>query len=483
MASFRLLDTMSVFEDARVGGFRKLDFETVWENVSVKGKGALGFEVLGQLQEFLFSVKYWDAFGLQGEARLWTGHVETHPHRTEASLASVLGLCKLALRTGHRVWITGVVKLPKEQKADLATDYMSQAWLVPRQGQQGRMEQVKVWECFCGGFGGWGRAVEWLQTEGVEMKVVGGFDWDRHACECYVANLGGEVVSPFEMATEGGKLEGLDRCKWIFVSRVQDKGMWSWPTLLGVSVFSISAPCQSFSQAGREHGWASQEGAAMAWSLAWAGSVQAQVILVENVAKLRQKKHFWDGFLELVDWIGYRVLDDRISSLSEVRPAIRNRLLCVLVPKSEKKLDIEIPSWPMLMKPSLIRANAWIQDIPEDIVKDWIVDIQALDLLEDPRLLPAGWMAQADNGADKVALGARLQKKNEQMSAGILMASYTSQHLIPLSHLLKKGLLTKVREQQDRIFLWTGVSFCNRGSAVLQVAQRIHQVQVIATRA
>ena len=217
---------------------------------------------------------------------------------------------------------------------------------------------------------------------------------------------------------------------------------------LGSFGFSISAPCQSFSQAGREHGWASQEGAAMAWSLAWAGSVQAQVILVENVAKLRQKKHFWDGFLELVDWIGYRVLDDRTSSLSEVRPAIRNRLLCVLVPKSEKKLDIEIPSWPMLMKPSLIRANAWIQDIPEDIVKDWIVDIQALDLLEDPRLLPAGWMAQADNGADKVALGARLQKKNEQMSAGILMASYTSQHLIPLSHLLKKGLLTKVREQQ-----------------------------------
>ena len=49
---------------------------------------------------------------------------------------------------------------------------------------------------------------------------------------------------------------------------------------------------------------------------------------------------------------------------------------------------------------------------------------------------------------DKVALGARLQKKNEQMSAGILMASYTSQHLIPLCHLLKKGLLTKVREQQ-----------------------------------
>ena len=44
--------------------------------------------------------------------------------------------------------------------------------------------------------------------------------------------------------------------------------------------------------------------------------------------------------------------------------------------------------------------------------------------------------------------GARLQKKNEQMSAGILMASYTSPHLIPLCHLLKKGLLTKVREQQ-----------------------------------
>lgn len=177
MASFHLLGTMSVFEDARVGGFRKLDFETVWEHVPVKGKGALGFEVLGQLQEFLFSVRYWDAFGLQGEARLWTGHVETHPHRTEASLASVLGLCKLALRTGHRVWITGVVKLRVEQKAELATDYMSQAWLVPRHGQQGRMDQVKVWECFCGGFGGWGRAVEWLQTEGVEMKVVGGFDW------------------------------------------------------------------------------------------------------------------------------------------------------------------------------------------------------------------------------------------------------------------------------------------------------------------
>ena len=81
---------------------------------------------------------------------------------------------------------------------------------------------------------------------------------------------------------------------------------------------------------------------------------------------------------------------------------------------------------------SLIRANAWIQDILEDIVKDWIVDIQALNLLEDPKLLPAGWMAQAGIGADKVALG----------------ASYTSQHLIPLCHLLKKGLLTKVREQQ-----------------------------------
>ena len=218
------------------------------------------------------------------------------------------------------------------------------------------------------------------------MKVVGGFDWDRNACECYVANLGGEVVSPFEMATEGGKLDRLDRCKWIVVAYAPGS----------FRIYHFCAMPKFF--ASRKGTWLGVAGRSMAWSLAWAGSVQAQVILVENVAKLRQKKQFWDGFLELVDWIGYRVLDDRISSLSEVRPAIRNRLLCVLVPKFENKSDVEIPGWPMLVKPSLIRANAWIQDIPEDIVKDWIVDIQALDLLEDPRLLPARWMAQAGNG-------------------------------------------------------------------------------------
>lgn len=48
--------------------------------------------------------------------------------------------------------------------------------------------------------------------------------------------------------------------------------------------------------------------------------------------------------------------------------------------------------WPMLMKPSLIRANAWFQDI----LKDWIVDIQAFDLLEILGFCPQdGWLRQA----------------------------------------------------------------------------------------
>ena len=53
-----------------------------------------------------------------------------------------------------------------------------------------RSDEIRVYEAFCGGFGGFGRALKFLNSNMRQkpFKHVGGFDFDRHAVEIFNQN-------------------------------------------------------------------------------------------------------------------------------------------------------------------------------------------------------------------------------------------------------------------------------------------------------
>ena len=99
-------------------------------------------------------------------------------------------------------------------------------------------------------------------------------------------------------------------------------------------------------------GWASQEGAAMAWFLA-----VAKLILSEIVVSFEAKTNFGMDSLSGLD----RLQSAGRKGQLPVRGStcLRNRLLCALVPKSTQLTVNRIPCWPCLSKPSLALASAW----------------------------------------------------------------------------------------------------------------------------
>ena len=98
-----------------------------------------------------------------------------------------------------------------------------------------RRDEIRVYEAFCGGFGGFGRALKFLNSNMRQkpFKHVGGFDFDRHAVEIFNQNHETHAT----------------------LSDVRNENLWCEMADLDINVLTVTAPCISFSLAGNLQGW------------------------------------------------------------------------------------------------------------------------------------------------------------------------------------------------------------------------------------
>lgn len=178
--------------------------------------------------------------------------------------------------------------------------------------------ELKIIESFAGGYGGWSKAVSYLNEHYPEypLRIAGAIEWDEptarmwdkhhaisHGCCCTMGNVTGINV-------------------WAdLVNEVQP------------SILTVSSSCVQFSHDGQQLGWNSDEGHSLAATLLYASKSGIEIVLVEQVSNFRTCIEFWNGFVAIAQFCNYRIAAEGVVNTKRLHPANRARELIVLIAK------------------------------------------------------------------------------------------------------------------------------------------------------
>ena len=134
----------------------------------------------------------------------------------------------------------------------------------------------------------------------------------------------------------------------MFVCPIQSLGWQKQIRKLAIDVWCISAPCQSWSTAGLQHGFMQSNGLSMADSISQCRIFRPRTVLIEQVAGFPKHQHF-DLACKLMTWAGYTMFHAGIFDLTTLTPAKRSRWLGIFI-RSDLETDvIEQMDWPVIL--------------------------------------------------------------------------------------------------------------------------------------
>ena len=240
---------------------------------------------------------------------------------------------------------------------------------------------------------------------------------------------------------------------------------------LDIGVLAITAPCISFSLAGKRDGWSAKGAIAFSLMIAVAALLGIKVLVIENVANIDEEESFKVGLYNRLKNHGYCSILKHQFNTKKFRPLHRNRVILIayLVGPSCKALD----DWKL--KPSVDSApyipcqEAFLMNLPSDLLDD--VRLEPFDLQEYCKMsrmprsyIPRGFTHHQD--CNRYDCRCEFDARNVQfrtwngvdhLSAGSVMASYTSQHKMP------GVILGQLVDQEGCRFLHPVESLVNAG--------------------
>ena len=310
--------------------------------------------------------------------------------------------------------------------------YLTPSSLLLRQPGLIRADEIRIYESFCGGFGGFARAVEFINRNTAQrpFKHLGGFDIDQAAIGTYNRN-------------HGVKAECAD---------IHCKELWERMADLEIGVLTITAPCVSFSLAGRQDGWAAPGGVAFSLMISVAALLGIQVLIIENVANLDEDEAFKKGLHDRLRSNGYSCILRHQFNTTKFRPVHRNRV--ILIAYFEGPLIGQLEDWkltPVVDSSPHIRCHSsphircqdpFLMQLPGDLMHDAVIEPYDLTEYANLKRFPRSYIKEFRHydGCDPSRcscqndirnLQFRTWKGNEHLSAGTIMASYTKQHRLP----------------------------------------------------
>ena len=202
--------------------------------------------------------------------------------------------------------------------------------------------------------------------------------------------------------------------------------------VLPADLWTISHPCQSWTNAAHSKGFDDANGLAFATSLGLIRIFRPKYVGLENV------KHFQDHcqfpiVQSLIQWAGYRVLHQGIHDASQQLPVKRPRYLAVLQRVEEDYETFQWHSWKTTPNVTPNMWDAWIPTSQEEF-QQFTLAPEAKCMYLDPKLLPFGTASQFN--ADMMKF--RIPPANQKLP--VFMAAYGSHHHLPFSLLKEKGM-------------------------------------------
>ncbi len=287
----------------------------------------------------------------------------------------------------------------------------------------------------CAGLGGWSHGMKPLKLESKIMVEK------HHEVAVACAKTFGipllKLEEAYEKMINGTKIE---RC--VLEADIFDKRTWTILSYCQLDVLCLSAPCQPWSRASTESGLSMKDGRVMAFVFYMAKSLGIRIINAENVSAIQSHPHYVD-LVKFIQMQGYQITHSGSYEVYPLLPIKRDRWLATFhhqsipVPPYVREGAEKVKFPKINFGLAFIGVRECVQRyLTESDKSELMPCVEAILALSNPKLLPRGF--EKHDGVSVVSS----RTMNENNPLGGAMASYGSQHKIPMSLLQQRGLFT-----------------------------------------
>ena len=291
-------------------------------------------------------------------------------------------------------------------------------------------EVLSIAELFSGGFMGWSQGAAVMHRLQAPVSVKWGLEKaiDTEPMQ--------RIMQPdMRVVRNSADLKALDpACKTYAMVQGDIRDQWWLPMFqkFPVNTWTVSAPCQPWSFAGRESGLSSEVGKLMLHVADMAAAFEPDLVLFEQVTGFAFHR---DSYRVLEAWraAGFVVEWRATLELADILPCHRSRHLIVFARRSHVQPALRPDkSWGLLPKPTLATAHA-VFDLPWSVAKAHIPSPAVLAKYLNPDCMP-----QSALKAFSCPEAYRIRAPDQ--SAGCFLAQYSFAHELPGDLLASKGL-------------------------------------------
>ena len=247
-------------------------------------------------------------------------------------------------------------------------------------------------------------------------------------------------------------LDGTFTGTCVLLCDVRDTKMWMGLSLLNVNTLLISPPCQPWSSAGRERGMQCDDGRVFSDVLQKAGWSRIHSVLAENVPGITKHPDF-QTLIAGAALDGMKMVLSGVFACHRVLPLYRDRWLATFVHSSisftsSRVVSIQALSFASeafqcpMPGPTLRSADAVMDAMDDPDRTEVMIDDDAMKMLCRSDLVPTWVVEKIDWSLNQPVFASRCIDGDAKLSG--VMARYGSQHKLPITLLMEKGLQTMI---------------------------------------
>ena len=305
------------------------------------------------------------------------------------------------------------------------------SWILPHPELTQFKESIAM-ELFAGGFGGWSWAKRHAERFGVPCLRSVSVENDLPTALQHAVNHPAHLLPP-RATTPPDLLQRLQG-DIVFVQGVEDLPWKRSVSTCRHEYWTISASCQSWSNAGKEMGINDIRGMTLFEAVAAARVYRPKALLVEQVKGFRFHKDF-PYFVSMLHWAGYDCWHEDVCELSEICPIRRPRFLGIYIRNTEEWANLPtFERWGTFPTMYPHEFGSWLPSTEQEM-REFTPSATVKEFYMHPELYP-----------QRVKNDLSIHKIFQSRVPGVLriqpvaMAMYGQQHHLDLRLLLDKGL-------------------------------------------
>lgn len=186
-------------------------------------------------------------------------------------------------------------------------------------------DEIRCIELFSGACGGWTAAARFISNHaGLNMRTLG-IDNNHEAIASYAINHEATLITQIDALESTLASDHQHIALW---GDIKDQTWWPIAAKWCPEVTTLSAPCQPWSSAGHEQGFAAEQGLLLAHGLSFVKKTRPPLVLLEQVPGFSKHPNHNQAMLILAG-AGYQIKWTGVIDSAGIGAATRNRWLCI----------------------------------------------------------------------------------------------------------------------------------------------------------